>query len=561
MDREQTDKLRRLVSLYADDGLDNTDLAALSEMLSGSIEAREAYIDLITTHTELMLLCPFESRTELPDNIATDSVAPDNKREILPDPNKVSRSRTWMRYGLVGLAASMLTIVAYQGLVIPNRSPTPFDLSAVDALPPEDKSVARITRKVDCEWEDDQWTVVSSAKILPGQTLSLTRGLMELEFTSGARVTLEAPVSFTVESALRGILSRGKLLARVPDTAHGFTVSTPGGDTIDLGTEFGLVVGKDGATETHVFDGEVVVHPRDTGAKNKNVHLTDDMAIRLKPGQDQHRFLDAVAGRFANLEIKEQDAEIKPVVDRRLSLWFSADQRIQVDEAGGVAAWGDLLSESNRTAQNAWQVEPQNRPQWVDQAIDGQPAVRFTSETVMVTEPLELGSVLTVVVVFQADLAELGKHPIGEVGRHLINTNGRPHLSLKIDAQGRLVSQSYAGFRTDADGEREHIIAGYMNWQELDAHPVIAITVYDPSVDSSFLYINGVQVARSTAPRLKPTNSPRYIGKHPYVPNTNFIGDIAELMIYETGLTAEEISTLSQSLMAKYSIGIGSTAD
>ena len=35
---------------------------------------------------------------------------------------------------------------------------------------------------------------------------------------------------------------RGELVARVPEAGHGFTIETPHGKVVDLGTEFGVVV-------------------------------------------------------------------------------------------------------------------------------------------------------------------------------------------------------------------------------------------------------------------------------------------------------------------------------
>jgi len=53
---------------------------------------------------------------------------------------------------------------------------------------------------------------------------------------------------------------------------------------------------------------------------------------------------------------------------------------------------------------------------------------------------------------------------------------------------------------------------------------------------------------------LDATESPRYIGAHSILPNSNFFGYIAELMIYDTRLTEEEALVLSKSMMEKYSI-------
>ena len=74
----------------------------------------------------------------------------------------------------------------------------------------------------------------------------------------GARVVIEAPAEFHFESAQRLHMGRGRLSADVPAGAKGFTVVTPSGDAVDLGTQFGVDVPASGAAEIHVFAGEVV---------------------------------------------------------------------------------------------------------------------------------------------------------------------------------------------------------------------------------------------------------------------------------------------------------------
>jgi len=83
-------------------------------------------------------------------------------------------------------------------------------------------------------------------------------GTIELVTALGARVVIEAPAEFRFESARRLQMVRGRLSAEVPPEAKGFTVVTPAGEAVDLGTRFGVDVPASGAAEIHVFEGEVV---------------------------------------------------------------------------------------------------------------------------------------------------------------------------------------------------------------------------------------------------------------------------------------------------------------
>lgn len=92
----------------------------------------------------------------------------------------------------------------------------------------------------------------------------LEAGTLALVNARGARLVLEAPAEFRFESAQRLRLKRGRLAADVPPSAQGFTVVTPTGEAIDLGTRFGIDVPPSGNAEVHVFQGEVIA--KSTGA-------------------------------------------------------------------------------------------------------------------------------------------------------------------------------------------------------------------------------------------------------------------------------------------------------
>ena len=89
--------------------------------------------------------------------------------------------------------------------------------------------------------------------------LEIKSGLLELKFFNAVTVTLQGPARLELRSMDRLVLHHGRLAARVPESAIGFTVETPVGEIIDLGTEFGVHVRADGGMETHVFEGEVEV--------------------------------------------------------------------------------------------------------------------------------------------------------------------------------------------------------------------------------------------------------------------------------------------------------------
>jgi hypothetical protein len=103
-----------------------------------------------------------------------------------------------------------------------------------------------------------------SSPIRVGDLITTDSGLAKLQFTCGAEVLLKGPAVLKVLSPMRASLRRGTLTARVEESAHGFRIDTPNSKVIDLGTEFGLTVDENGATDMVVFSGKVALEYSDT---------------------------------------------------------------------------------------------------------------------------------------------------------------------------------------------------------------------------------------------------------------------------------------------------------
>ncbi len=116
---------------------------------------------------------------------------------------------------------------------------------------------------------------------LRDESHEITAGTVEFITKRGARVVIEAPAAFRFESAQRLRMMHGRVAADVPPSAKGFTVITPTGNAVDLGTKFGVDVPREGNAEIHVFQGEVVAQP---GGGTKGHSLRDGQALALQSG-------------------------------------------------------------------------------------------------------------------------------------------------------------------------------------------------------------------------------------------------------------------------------------
>jgi len=333
----------------------------LDFLLSNDPEAQQLYVrylDIHLTLTDLDLLAYIDSEDMLPSrligldlfddsSLSADILPPSEQYSSLPSAphavsfipsvyhNTVSFFSQELPFSL--LIATLLTslglwicsmIYVSSSVEIAQHS-TPLRPRAT--LDPTQNVVGKITGMVDCRWETEgfglrDWgsernikTQKSKSLVFLGDKYTLASGLLEITYDTGAKVILQGPCTYEVESKTGGFLSVGKLTARLekkrsgvrgqgsslPSPARGrgaggeggqqsekvasgqwpvasesdpksrnpeipkspipnpqspvpaFAVRTPTATVTDIGTEFGVEVAKDGATDTHVFVGVV----------------------------------------------------------------------------------------------------------------------------------------------------------------------------------------------------------------------------------------------------------------------------------------------------------------
>jgi hypothetical protein len=167
--------------------------------------------------------------------------------------------------------------------------------------------VGQITGTFDCQWIDPK-DAVSHPYVPLGRRFALASGLMEISYDTGARVILQGPCVYQVESRNGGYLKVGKLTASVGKKADGgrrdaeqstdrdvsplaprpsslFAVRTPTAVITDLGTEFGVEVDASGASQAHVFRGKVEM--RAASGNSAAVPLAANQSGRVAAGKGQ----------------------------------------------------------------------------------------------------------------------------------------------------------------------------------------------------------------------------------------------------------------------------------
>lgn len=117
-------------------------------------------------------------------------------------------------------------------------------------------NLAMLSREAGAVWAE---AAPQPGQPLQSSWLKLRAGAAEIVFSRGARVILEGPAEFRIESENSGFLKTGKLHAYVPASAQGFVVRGEKFHATDKGTEFACAVPDNGAAEVHVFTGSVSI--------------------------------------------------------------------------------------------------------------------------------------------------------------------------------------------------------------------------------------------------------------------------------------------------------------
>jgi len=118
--------------------------------------------------------------------------------------------------------------------------------------------VATLVQADNCKWAGSDLPTAVNSKLGIGK-LALVEGIATLKFQSGAMVTMEAPTTLEILTAMHCRLIEGTLTAEVPEPAHGFTIDTPDIKVVDLGTKFGVTASSTGNSQVRVFEGEVEI--------------------------------------------------------------------------------------------------------------------------------------------------------------------------------------------------------------------------------------------------------------------------------------------------------------
>lgn len=328
---EEPRQLPDLIAAWRDGRISDDEMRDLNEQLRGDEEAQRTFARFVAVENAL-------------EDLGPDAMP----AKLIPFPNpsgamrkKPSRRRVlWHSLEV----AALLTVLCLAGwLLMQKRSAAPeianeepatpespvglanladWKVKPVETIEPEraEAGFAILTHTLNAEWAEGARELRSGAILGKGR-VQLASGLAHLQYYNGVSVVLEGPVDFEILSMDESFCWQGKIHTTVPLHAFGFIVHTPTGDLVDLGTVFGLVVGPDGGSEVHVFEGEVEF-------RNPN----QETVANLTPGQaakigEFGRRIPLLADEDAFVSSTELREIHALVMDSQLTAWYSKSQR------------------------------------------------------------------------------------------------------------------------------------------------------------------------------------------------------------------------------------------
>jgi hypothetical protein len=272
--------------------------AALLARLRADATFRQAFIDEIRLLGMLKVVQSSEPRwLRLEDELGWSgqerATAESLADRVLRLATAGARRRT---LGWQALAAAAAVLVLVGGITWFRSGKAPD--GPADPRPDHPLELATAIKLEGVRWDTGDGLRPEEGGVVTAGRLRLRSGRLTLAFFTGVALTVEGPADLELRGTDRVFCHRGKLRARVPSGAEGFTVLAPGCEVVDLGTEFGLNVEPGETAKLRVFKGQTALSVLGTRGRSvysalvegpKTVEV-DSQAVRIQevaPEPDQ----------------------------------------------------------------------------------------------------------------------------------------------------------------------------------------------------------------------------------------------------------------------------------
>lgn len=285
--------LRDLLSAWRGGELDKPRCAELLEKLRRDEKFRRAFVEETRLLGMLKAVQSTQPRWLLledelgwsADERAAGSALEQRVMRHIQDAPRTRRIGVWK---LAALAAAVCLVGLL--LLVPPRGDR-----GTSRQPTSPPYVAVVIRLDGAEWETSDGSHASEGSPLRAGSHRLLTGRALLTLFNGVMLSVQGPADLNLLAVERVFCRQGKVRARVPAGADGFTVLAPGSAVVDFGTEFGLNVAADGKAQCMVFQGKAEV-----SLLNADGHMLRSQLLNAKMAAD----IDPGAGRIRDIAPK-----------------------------------------------------------------------------------------------------------------------------------------------------------------------------------------------------------------------------------------------------------------
>lgn len=591
-DSRQLEELYSLFDDLCDARLSESDAARLDRLLRDDPDARREYFCYLDLHAGLGLIeagkdgvhevMSDESPCEACGVVDLQAASPTGHSEFIIHHPAFASSFV----GSVAFSYMIAVLLVSAGLAIAWAWKLP-DLTQVATSPspthtekgqptPGMTFVGRITGLVNCEWADPETAVVGPVAVPLGRKYALASGLLEITYDTGAKVLLQGPCTYEVDAAAGGYLSVGKLTARVESRESRveinnsiaksraadrsrfssfnsqlsaldsglFAVRTPTATVTDLGTEFGVVVDKDGTTESYVFQGAVEVQVRagdDAAAHKIRLGQNESVRIEKRPNDVEPKIAHATVDPTTFLRPAQVHELAKELSEKPLRRWQAYSKRLREDPA--LVAYYPFEKQSGEDARTLCNVSAAGSAldghidgaDWGQGRLEGKRALLFrgpgSAVTVAAKEPFDFSGSFSVAVWFKVNRF-VGQWQVlvakGDNSWRLQQDHGRPTLTFDTN-----------------NPETSHVVPGTTRLTEGRWHLAAAVQEVAGNTAHKRLYVDGrLDAVGELECPLRHNDEPVVLGGNTMKPERGLYGSIDEVVILSRAMSAEEVSSM-----------------
>jgi hypothetical protein len=458
--------------------------------------------------------------------------------------------------------------------------------------------VGRITGMADCVWEGSGFRVQGSGEsgqpsavsgqkagrqplatghsVYLGDRLALKSGLLEITYDTGARVLLQGPVAYEVESLAGGYLSVGKLTAKLekrsevrgqrsesanqkseirnqkspdlgPLTSDLFAIRTPSAIVTDLGTEFGVEVDRTGMTRSHVFQGAVMVQLAAKGDRpGERIQLRENESLQIEKttGNVEATVVFGTVDPSIFVRVDPLPERARRKAETPVHRWKAYSEQLQKDPALVAYYTFESLQRNNPahlpnlSAAGSVLDGQIHGAEWVLGRLPDKYALLFhgpgSGDRVVLPdqEQFNFTGPFTIAVWFK--VIELGG------GHSAIVTKGDQSWRFQQGSK-----QYEMNFASNYGQTLENGLHGKTEVADRRWH--LGVAVYEPqgNIARKRLYVDGQLDALGESPLpLNPTSNPVWIGSNSAQSRREFHGWIDEVMIFARALSPEDVQRM-----------------